>query len=151
MKRTILPAFVIAGAALFFCFASPVSATDVEQWFRFEQSFTSPKDYENQVLQIKLKVEFTSPDGNERTLLRFWDGDSVWRVCFSSDVPAKWTYKTNCSDQSNNGLHNQTDSLKKGMSARCYHPRTGGWLDAGKVNKSPQTLKLRTGITGYCW
>ncbi|MFH1718566.1 MAG: DUF4038 domain-containing protein [Planctomycetota bacterium] len=34
-----------------------------------------------------------------------------------------------------------TDSFKKGLSARWYHPRTGGWLDAGKIEKSPQTFK----------
>ncbi len=35
----------------------------------------------------------------------------------------------------------KTDSLKKGLIARWYHPRTGGWLDAGKIEKSPQTFK----------
>jgi hypothetical protein len=35
----------------------------------------------------------------------------------------------------------KTDSLKKGLTARWYHPRTGGWLDAGKVEQSPQTFK----------
>ncbi len=35
----------------------------------------------------------------------------------------------------------KTDSLKKGLSARWYHPRTGGWLDAGRIEQSPQTFK----------
>jgi len=35
----------------------------------------------------------------------------------------------------------KTDSIKKGATARWYHPRTGGWLDGGKVEKSPQTFK----------
>lgn len=35
----------------------------------------------------------------------------------------------------------KTDSLKKGALSRWYHPRTGGWLEAGKVGKSPQTFK----------
>jgi len=35
----------------------------------------------------------------------------------------------------------KTDSLKKGLTARWYHPRTGGWLDAGDIDKSPQTFK----------
>ena len=34
-----------------------------------------------------------------------------------------------------------TDSLKNNATARWYHPRTGGWLDAGKIEKSPQTFK----------
>ena len=35
----------------------------------------------------------------------------------------------------------KTDSIKKGMTARWYHPRTGGWLNAGKVTESRQTFK----------
>jgi hypothetical protein len=35
----------------------------------------------------------------------------------------------------------KTDSLKQNLTARWYHPRTGGWLDAGKVEKPRQTFK----------
>lgn len=35
----------------------------------------------------------------------------------------------------------KTDLLKKGLTARWFHPRTGGLLEAGKVQKSPQTFK----------
>ncbi|NIO01865.1 MAG: hypothetical protein GTO42_06930, partial [Candidatus Latescibacteria bacterium] len=35
----------------------------------------------------------------------------------------------------------KTESLQKSMTARWYHPRTGGWLDAGKVAKPRQTFK----------
>jgi len=35
----------------------------------------------------------------------------------------------------------KTDSLKKGLTARWYHPRTGGWLDAGKVAKPRQKFE----------
>ncbi|UCC97561.1 MAG: DUF4038 domain-containing protein [Phycisphaerales bacterium] len=35
----------------------------------------------------------------------------------------------------------KTDTLEKGLHARWYHPRTGGWLDAGKVEQTRQTFK----------
>jgi hypothetical protein len=35
----------------------------------------------------------------------------------------------------------KTNLLKKGLTARWFHPRTGGLLEAGKVQKSPQTFK----------
>jgi hypothetical protein len=35
----------------------------------------------------------------------------------------------------------KTDSLKKTATARWYHPRTGGWLNASAIEKSPQTFK----------
>jgi hypothetical protein len=36
----------------------------------------------------------------------------------------------------------KTSAIKKGAGARWYHPRTGGWLDAGKVEKSLQNFEL---------
>jgi hypothetical protein len=110
MKRFILLAFTAVGFLLMSCCES--AALAVEQWSRFEQSFISSKDYDNAVQQIKLKVEFTSPSGNKRTLLGFWDGGRSWCVRFSPDQQGGWTYKTTCSDQSNNGLHNQSGSFQ---------------------------------------
>ncbi|HUT46293.1 MAG TPA: DUF4038 domain-containing protein [Sedimentisphaerales bacterium] len=114
MKRFILLAFAAAGFFLMFCCESPALAADspIEQWSRFEQSFTSSTNYDNPVQQIKLKVEFTSPNKSKRTLLAFWDGGRAWRVRFSPDEQGEWTYKTACSDQSNKGLHNQTGSFQ---------------------------------------
>ena len=113
MKRFIPLAFV-AGFFLMLCCESTVLAANnpVEQWARFEQTLTSSKNYDNPVQQIKVNVEFTSPNGNKRTLLGFWDGDRSWRVRFSPDRQGKWAYKTICSDESNTGLHNQTGSFQ---------------------------------------
>jgi len=110
MKRFIFLAFAAVGFLLMSHCES--TALAIEQWSRFEQTFTSSKDYDNPVQQIKLKVEFISPSGNKRTLLGFWDGGRSWCVRFSPDQQGGWTYKTTCSDQSNNGLHNQTGSFQ---------------------------------------
>lgn len=114
MKRFIFLVFAAVGFFLTFCCESPALAADssIEQWARFEQTFTSSKDYDNAVQQIKVKVEFTSPSGNKRTLLGFWDGGRAWHVRFSPDEQGGWTYKTTCSDQGNNGLHDQTGSFQ---------------------------------------
>ena len=110
MKRFIPLVFATAGFMLMSHCES--TALAVEQWSRFEQTFTSSKNYDNPVQQIKLKVEFTSPSGNKRTLLGFWDRGRSWCVRFSPDEQGGWTYKTTCSDQSNKGLHNQTGSFQ---------------------------------------
>ena len=95
------------------CNTSALAANSiVEQWTRFEDTFHSSKDYNNPVQDIKVTVEFTSPGGNKRMFLAFWDGNRVWRVRFSPDEPGKWTYKTLCSDTNNKGLHNQTGSFQ---------------------------------------
>ena len=110
MKRFIPLVFATVGFLLMSHCES--TALAVEQWSRFEQLLTSSKDYDNPAQQIKLKVEFTSPSGNKRTLLGFWDGGRSWRVRFSPDEQGGWAYKTTCSDQSNKGLHNQTGSFQ---------------------------------------
>jgi hypothetical protein len=35
----------------------------------------------------------------------------------------------------------KTETLATGLAARWFHPRTGGWLDAGEVKGSPQTFE----------
>ena len=110
---------VLAVAAAFFptltCATSALAAESVvERWTRFEDTLTSSKGYDNPVQEVKVKVEFTSPSGDKRELLAFWDGDRVWRVRFSPDEPGKWTYKTFCSDKNDKGLHNQTGAFQCG-------------------------------------
>ncbi|MHC4071474.1 MAG: apiosidase-like domain-containing protein [Planctomycetota bacterium] len=92
--------------------SAPAADNAVEQWTRFEDSLTSTKDYGNPVQDVKMKVEFTSPSGDKRTVLAFWDGDMRWRVRFSPDRQGGWTYKTSCSDKANKDLHNQTGSFQ---------------------------------------
>jgi Protein of unknown function (DUF4038)/Domain of unknown function (DUF5060)/Putative collagen-binding domain of a collagenase len=115
MKR-IMP-FQVTIAAVFIltllCAASAEAASAVVQlWTHFEQTFTSSKDYDNPVQDVKLDVEFTSPSGNKRVLLGFWDGDRLWRVRFSPDELGTWSYKTSCSDQRNAGLDGRTGSFE---------------------------------------
>ncbi|TKJ35325.1 MAG: hypothetical protein CEE38_15990 [Planctomycetes bacterium B3_Pla] len=101
---------ITAGFLLMLCCDTSAPAADnaVEQWTRFEDSLTSTKDYGNPVQDVKVKVEFTSPNGDKRTVLAFWDEGMRWRVRFSPDRLGGWTYKTSCSDKANKGLHNQT-------------------------------------------
>lgn len=84
----------------------------IQQWTRFKRTFSSSRDYSNPVQDVKVRVEFTSPNGNKRTFLAFWDGGRKWRVRFSPDEQGDWTYKTVCSDSSNNGLQNQAGSFQ---------------------------------------
>jgi hypothetical protein len=111
MKRIISSLLTVAAG--FFvtpcCDTSALGADNVVGlWTRFEDTFTSAKNYDNPVHNVKLKVEFASPSGNKRMLLAFWDGGRAWRVRFSPDEPGRWTYKTSCSDEGNKGLHNRT-------------------------------------------
>ncbi len=80
---------------------------NVAQYTRFEQSFTSSSDYANPPQQATLRVTFTAPSGQTRTVDGFWDGGSTWRVRFSPNEIGIWRYTTACSDTANAGLHDQ--------------------------------------------
>ncbi|MEK7993105.1 MAG: DUF5060 domain-containing protein, partial [Planctomycetota bacterium] len=114
MKRVISSQFII-GAIFVLAVCADVStgaaSNAVGSWTRFEDTFTSTRDYGNPVQDVKVGVEFTSPDGNKRTLLAFWDEGRTWRVRFSPDEVGKWTYTALCSDKSNTGLHERAGSF----------------------------------------
>jgi hypothetical protein len=110
MKRFV-PSLSIAALILTFC-SNGVALDTVQQWMRFEQTFSSSRDYDNPVQDIKVKVEFVSPNNNKRTLLAFWNGDREWCVRFSPDEQGEWTYRTICSDKGNKGLHNERGSFQ---------------------------------------
>lgn len=88
------------------------AAEKVEQWTRIESRFTSTRDYENPVQDTKLRVAFTTPSGEKRTMLGFWDGGRTWAVRFSPDEIGTWSYRTTCSDSSNEGLDGKTGSFE---------------------------------------
>jgi len=80
----------------------------VPKWGRFEQTFKSSLVYSNALQEANLTVIFTSPLGQTNETAGFWDGDHTWRVRFAPDQPGPWSFRTICSDTSNQGLHHQT-------------------------------------------
>jgi uncharacterized protein DUF4038/uncharacterized protein DUF5060/collagenase-like protein with putative collagen-binding domain len=104
--------FLSCFALFLLSLTSVANADDIQQWGRFENSFVSTNEYQNPVQQVKIKVEFTSPDGTKRNIFGFWDGAKQWRVRFSPDQVGSWTYKTTCSDEGNSGLNNQTGKFE---------------------------------------
>lgn len=85
----------------------------VEQYKKFEASFTSDRVYENPLYDLEhFKVTFTSESGREKTVHGFWDGNKTWKVRFLADELGNWTFRTSCSDEQNKGLNNQTGSFE---------------------------------------
>lgn len=97
--KGILSCLFIVGAAVLLPFFDNTAArsaeTNVEQWTRFETSFTSSRDCENPPQEVELKVEFTSPNGSKRTMFGFWEGGRQWRIRFSPDVQGKMDIQYN--------------------------------------------------------
>lgn len=94
------------------CLTSQLVQCETEQWRIFETEFESSSDYDNPVQDVKVNVIFTSPSGNERHFLAFWNGNRDWQVRFSPDEIGVWKYTTSCSEPLNEGLHNQSGTFR---------------------------------------
>lgn len=75
-----------------------------EVWNCIEIPFTSDKEYENPLFDLKLDVVF-SKGGEELTVPAFWDGGDSWKVRFAPTEKGLWKYETKCDDASNTGLN----------------------------------------------
>ncbi len=82
------------------------AAAQVGIWSKFEQPFTSSKDYANPFYEVKkFTVKFTSPTRRVKNVNGFWDGERNWKVRFAPDEKGTWTWESVCSDTANTGLH----------------------------------------------
>ncbi len=88
--------------------ASGPKIPNVPKWTRFEQSFTSSVAYERPLQSCTFAAEFIAPSGETNLVYGFWDGGKTWRLRFLPDQPGRWTFRTHCSDEQNEGLQNQT-------------------------------------------
>lgn len=98
-------------AALLVCCLAPCLALSgpapVEQWRVQEIELHSSKVYPDPFFAIEVNVRFVGPAGQVLVRPAFWDGGDIWRVRFAPPAIGHWSYKTECSDLSNNGLIGQ--------------------------------------------
>ncbi|CAG0971891.1 hypothetical protein MTYP_01279 [Methylophilaceae bacterium] len=70
-----------------------------------ELGFRSAIAYEDPFNTVTLDVVFTEPGGKIRRIPAYWAGDDQWRVRYSSRIAGLHSYRTECSDRANAGLH----------------------------------------------
>ncbi|WP_247235326.1 DUF4038 domain-containing protein [Telluribacter sp. SYSU D00476] len=93
------------------CVSSTFAQTPL--WSRYEHSFTSSKDYENPIYNVRnFSIRFTSPSGRTKNIHGFWDGARNWKVRMAPDETGTWTWETLCSDTTNTGLHRQRGTFQ---------------------------------------
>ena len=71
-----------------------------------ELAFTSGAEHADPFNTITLDAVVTDPSGNERRVPAFWAGGNGWKLRYSSSVVGAHTFRTECSDASDAGLHN---------------------------------------------
>ncbi len=77
-----------------------------------EWSYFSEKQYLEPFNEVGLDVLIKDNDKNSWKVPAFWAGGHEWRVRFAPPEPKKYTFKTECSDKDNSGLHAQEGVLK---------------------------------------
>jgi hypothetical protein len=63
------------------------------------------RNYDNPLLDVVLRVRYTSPNNKTYDCYGFWDGDDTYRIRFMFNETGIWTWETHCSDTDNPGLH----------------------------------------------
>ncbi len=110
----------IALTAIFFAaILQPVACRSaVETWKRWEQSLTSAKPDGEGDGDVTLRVNYSGPNQERIIGLGFWDGDRTFKIRCLFPKPGTWTWKTECSDSSDTGLHHQSGTVE-------VHPYSG--------------------------
>ncbi len=97
---------IISSILFVLVFNSMLSAEDATQWMKYELNFKSGKSYTDPVYDVKdFKITFTAPSGRERIVRGFWDGGTTWKARFCPDEQGAWSWKSQCTDNKNEGLH----------------------------------------------
>lgn len=86
----------------------------IPQWRRWDGEWTSDREYENPLQDVKLQVELRAPSGARWVIDGFWDGGVTWRGRFMPDEVGVWEFETVCSDRDNGGLHGQRGGVRCG-------------------------------------
>jgi len=84
----------------------------VETWTRWEQSLTSAKRHPEADGDVTLRVTYSGPNQDRITGLGFWDGDRTFKIRCLFPKPGTWTWRTECSDPEDSGLHGQSGTVE---------------------------------------
>jgi len=104
MRKTIFTILLLIGSGYLFA--------QSRIWSKYEIQLQSSKTYNNPIYDVRdFKIRFTAPSGIVRIVRGFWDGGTDWKVRFMPDETGKWSWKTECSDKENAGLHNQSGTF----------------------------------------
>lgn len=76
-----------------------------------EWGYTSGKLYDESFTDVTLDVVVTSPSGREQRVPAYWAGDQEWRVRVAPQETGSYTYRTECSDETNPDLHGREGEI----------------------------------------
>ena len=76
-----------------------------------EWSYTAARQTANPFQEIDLDVVFTHQSGQTWKVPAFWSGGQEWRIRFAPPLAGNYTFRSECSNPADSGLHGQTGQL----------------------------------------
>jgi hypothetical protein len=77
-----------------------------------EIPLVSSETYANPFLEVELDAIVTRPDGRKLRVPAFWAGGKDWKFRYSSELTGTHSWKTECKDTANNGLHGISGTIE---------------------------------------
>ena len=68
---------ILSVLIILLCLWTPSEASSVATWTCWEHTLTSTRTYDNPLLDVVLKVRYTSPDKRTYDCYGFWDGEGT--------------------------------------------------------------------------
>ena len=70
-----------------------------------EVSLVSSKPHANPFMEVEVDAVVTRPDGKQLRVPAFWNGDDNCKFRYASELTGTHSWKTECKDAANTGLH----------------------------------------------
>ena len=86
--------------------------SEIALWMVFEVALEAGRAHGNPLWDVRVEVAFTSPSGDVRAVEAFWDGGRTWRARFCPDEVGSWKWCSECSDETDAGLHGKEGGFR---------------------------------------
>jgi hypothetical protein len=104
---TLAASFLLPLTAIHAAVSEKVEANRVK-----EISLVSSKPYANPFMEVELDAVVTRPDGKQLRVPAFWAGGNDWKFRYASELAGTHSWKTECKDASNTGLHGISGTIE---------------------------------------
>lgn len=87
-------------------------AATAVQWQRWEAALAAEQAHPDPYAGVTVDVRFSGPDGAERTVPAFWDGERGFRFRMAFPAPGLWRWETTCNITTDAGLHGRRGEVR---------------------------------------
>ena len=88
----------------------------VPLYHRTEMSLQHRGDYANPYTELEAVAQLRGPDGRERTMPLFWDGERRWKLRLAPDQIGRWHWRVQSADAGLDGCAGEFDAVDSDLS-----------------------------------